>query len=216
MRARLIAFFVAAAACTRAVPETHHYRLELPVASMERTRIASPCAVAPASLMVDDLDVETAYEDVAIVYRESAYRLDRYHYHHWSAPPGQLVSDALRDGLSATGLFDRVGRAFDGDTDALVRGRVIAIEEVDRSKTRWIGRVELELELVDARTERRLWSQHFDASRELPRRSPEGLAAAVSDVLADIVQESAPAMATAMARSACEQRRRAEASRSPE
>jgi ABC-type uncharacterized transport system auxiliary subunit len=188
------------------MPELHHYRLDLPTAAFHdiEPRVVAPCGAAePSAVVVEDLDVDAAYDDVAIIYRESEYRVDRYHYHHWSAPPGRLVGDALRQGLDATGLFARVGRNWDPHADAVLRGRVVALEEVDRTPSRWVGRVVLQLELVDAETERRLWARRFEEIRELPERSPHGLAAAVSEALADIVRASAAPIATTLAAAAC-------------
>lgn len=192
------------AGCGQSMPETRHYRLVVPAPTAPLERVTAPCVDAgPQALLVEDFDVDAAYDDVAIVYRESPYRVERYHYHQWIAPPGRLVSDALGDGFAATGLFARVDRAWTGNANAILRGRVIALEEVDRTSTQWVGHVEVELELVDADTERSLWKRRLASSRVLAERDPEALAAAVSDALGDIVRESARPIATTLAAAAC-------------
>lgn len=183
------------AGCGQSLPPTRHYRLSLPV---ERVPVESslrcPDGRRPV-IAVEELEVDAAYDDPRIVYRESEYRIEHYDYHLWGAAPGRLVSDALRTGYASTERFERVEAARDDDVDAIVRGRLLALEEVDRTPTEWFAHVALELELVDVRTEARLWSQSFDASLPLRERSPTGLAAAASEVLAQVVRASAPSIA---------------------
>jgi uncharacterized lipoprotein YmbA len=199
---RFILFALALASCRQAVPETRHYRLVVPQA--ELPRITAPCGAAgPAALFVEDLDVDTAYDDSGIVYRDTPYRLDRYHYHLWISPPGRLVGDALGDGLAATGLFARVDRTWNREADAMIRGRVIAIEEIDAMDAIAVGRVAVELELVDADSERSLWKRRFDASHVIASETPDAVAAAVSAALGDIVREAAGPIATTLAAAAC-------------
>jgi ABC-type uncharacterized transport system auxiliary subunit len=193
MRPRAIWGAVVAATLACAVPTTHLYRLQLPSASG-----VEPPACEPrtrGSLLVRDMQVAGAYDDARMVYSESEYRLERYEYHEWVAPPGELVSDALRDGYAASGRFARVERAHDGSVDAALHGRVLAIEEVDRGKTRWFAHLRLELELQDARTRERLWSHEYDVTQPMKERSPNGLAAAISAALREVIDASAPALA---------------------
>lgn len=184
----------AAGGCGRTLPPTRHYRLSLPTEAMA----AEPglrCADGRLpTIAVEELEVEAAYDDPRIVYRESEYRLERYDYHLWSAAPGPLVSDALRSGYAATGRFSDVAAGWQGDVDAIVRGRLLALEEVDRSRTEWLAHVALRLELVDARTEARLWSERYEATLPLPERSPTGLAAAASALLGRFAEASAAAI----------------------
>lgn len=184
------AALAAVLACAPAMPTTRLYRLQPPA--------PTACAATPrGSLRVRDMQVASAYDDARIAYRESAYQLRRYEYHQWAAPPGELVSDALRDGYAASGCFARVGRDHDAPADAELHGRVLALEEVDVTRTQWSAHLRIELDLRDARTHRRLWSHEYDLSRPLQPRSPDGLAAATSAALREVVDASASALATA-------------------
>jgi hypothetical protein len=71
-------------------------------------------------------------------------------------------------------------------------GRVIALEEVDRSKTSWLGRVAVELTLTDTLTSKVLWSQRFEETEPLKEQTPEGLAQALSVAMARITQRALP------------------------
>jgi hypothetical protein len=81
------------------------------------------------------------------------------------------------------------------DAPVVLAGRVLAIEEVDRSKAEWIGRIVLELNLTDARSGEALWTQQFDETEPLRVQTPEGLAAALSIAMSRIVAHTVPAIA---------------------
>jgi ABC-type uncharacterized transport system auxiliary subunit len=181
-------------ACAPSVPPSHFYRLQLPA---ERGMQPVACERQQrASLIVQDMQVAGAYDDARMVYRESEYQLQRYDYHEWAAPPGELVSDALRDGYDASGWFERVERGYDASADAGLYGRVIPLEEVDLGATRWVGHLRLELELRDVKTNARLWSHEYDVTQPMEQRSPGGLAAAASRMLREVIDASGPEMAT--------------------
>lgn len=183
--------------CASAPPPTKHYRLEIPAAPTEPespVEFEALGGTAP-SMMVEEFSVDTAYDDQRIVYREGPYVLEYYYYHRWSAPPGRLVAEALREAYADTGLFARVEPAWTPGIPVILRGRVQALEEIDRTKDRWVGHVELQLELLDAKTEEVLWTHHAEEYEPLTDRSPEGLARAVSSALQRVVQRTAPRLA---------------------
>lgn len=114
------------------------------------------------------------------MYRVTPYRLDYYNYHRWSSPPGTMVSNYLQDAFSRSGRFRAVTLEASDSVAVVLGGRVIAIEEVDQSKTSWLGRVAVELTLTDTVTNKILWSQRFDETEPVHEQTPEGLARALS------------------------------------
>ena len=74
-------------------------------------------------------------------------------------------------------------------------GRVMAIEEVDKSKTQWIGRVAIELTLTDTVTNKVLWAQQYDETEPLKEQTPEGLAQAISIAMGRITERALPTVA---------------------
>jgi cholesterol transport system auxiliary component len=182
-----------------AAPEVRYYQL------------AAPTAARPTRgpvLVLEPLEAEPAYDDQRIVYRVNDYRLDYYHYHRWSAAPGALVSNYLEQALERSGRFRAVVREATAGAGLALGGRLIAIEEVDRSERRWLGRIVIELRLKDLATGEVVWSRQFDESEPLDRQSPEGLARAISAALTRIVGRLAPEVAQLATEEA---RRRAEA-----
>jgi ABC-type uncharacterized transport system auxiliary subunit len=175
---------VALAACGGRLPETRYYQLA-------PTGKATPAPSTGVTLGIQPLDADPAYDDDRIVYRLTPYRLDYYNYHRWSAPPGTLVADYLERVFERSGRFSGVTREA-STAPVTLGGRVLAIEEVDQSKTRWAGRIVVELTLTDNTTGDVVWSQQFEETEPLPAQTPEGLAQALSVAMSRIAQRALP------------------------
>ncbi len=182
-----ILFEVLLGACGGKLPETRFYQLAVAPSSGQ--------GGGGASLVVEPLATDPAYDDERIVYRTTPYRLDYYQYHRWSAPPGAMVGNYLEQALENTGKFRSVVRELSPDAPAVLGGRVLAIEEIDTSKSSWRGRIVIELTLTDTHTGALLWTEQFDETEPLSAQTPEGLAKALSAAMARIVSRAAPVLA---------------------
>lgn len=192
-----IALLLALAACGGKLPETRYYQLATTASAS-----AAPDN-AGVVLAITPLEVDPAYDDERIVYRTTPYRLDYYNYHRWSSTPGTLVADFLERTFEASGRFRNVTREEAG-APVILSGRIVAIEEVDKSKTRWLGRLVVELRLTDAATGDVLWIEKFEENEPLKLQTPEGLAQALSAALHRISARALPEvanLAVAVARS---------------
>jgi ABC-type uncharacterized transport system auxiliary subunit len=186
---RLALILVAVAACGGKLPDTRYYQLA-----------AAPEARARGGdrvLVLENLTTDGAYDDDRIVYRTTPFRLDYYQYQRWSSAPGVMVGNYLEQALERSGKFRAVVRDLTPDAPAVLSGRVLAIEEVDRSKTEWLGRIVLELKLTDAKTGETLWTDQVEETEPLRTQTPEGLAQALSVAMSRIVRAAVPAIADA-------------------
>ena len=187
MKRAALCLAFALTACAGKLPETRYYQL------------ASPATPAPSNsgvaLVVETLETDNAYDDERIVYRLTPYRLDYYNYHRWSAPPGTLIGNFLEAAFEASGRFRSVSRDTNSEAPVILGGRVIALEEVDKSKTSWVGHAVIELRLTDATTGDVVWSQQFDESEPVKDQTPEGLAQALSKALDRIAKNALPLIA---------------------
>jgi ABC-type uncharacterized transport system auxiliary subunit len=174
-------------ACAGKLPETRFYQLAATQQAAEPT--------GDATLVLEALATDPAYDDDRIVYRTTPYRLDYYQYHRWSAAPGTMVGNYLEQAFESSGKFRSVVREQSADAPAVLGGRVIAIEEIDTSKTSWRGRIVIELTLTETKTGAVLWTQQFDESEPLAAQTPEGLAKALSTAMARIATQAAPVVA---------------------
>ena len=177
------------AACGGRAPPVRYYQIALPEDG------GAGAGQGSAILAIERISADAAYDDARIVYRQSEFRLDYYHYHRWSSPPGLMVTDYLRMAYQQTGRFRSVIGGYSGDADAMLGGRVMAIEEVNRSETDWLARVRLELWLRDASTGELLWSQILTETEPVSTHGPEGLAEALALAMERIVSDTAPAIA---------------------
>jgi ABC-type uncharacterized transport system auxiliary subunit len=183
-------------ACAGKLPETRFYQLAPTEKASEPT--------GEATLVLEALATDPAYDDDRIVYRTTPYRLDYYQYHRWSAAPGMMVGNYLEQAFESSGKFRSVVREQSADAPAVLGGRVIAIEEIDTSKTSWRGRIVIELTLTATRTGGVLWTQQFDESEPLAAQTPEGLAKALSTAMARIATRAAPVVAEHVERQAAQ------------
>jgi len=184
---KLALVVLALAACGGKVPETRYYQLAAPGSAATSS--------TGATLAIQPLEVEAAYDDERIVYRVTPYRLDYYNYHRWSAAPGTLVADFLERSFEHSGKFKAVTR--DATAPVTLGGRVIAIEEVDQSKTTWVGRMIVELSVTDTATGEVVWTHQYEETEALASQSPEGLAQALTIVMKRIADHALPRVADA-------------------
>jgi ABC-type uncharacterized transport system auxiliary subunit len=173
-------------ACGSKMPDTRFYQLAAPTA---------PPRSGDLVIALDAFDTDAGYDDERMVYRSTPYRLDYYQYHRWSAAPGTIVGNFLEQALERSGEFRQVLREASDRSPVVVRGRVLAMEEVDASPKRWLGRIVLELRLTDVRTGEALWSEQFEEAEPLRVQTPEGLAEAISIAMARIAKRATPAIA---------------------
>ncbi|MDQ3364880.1 MAG: PqiC family protein [Myxococcota bacterium] len=178
--------FTSVAGCGGKVPETRYYQLAPPTGA---TRTGE------AILVLESMSTDAAYDDERIVYRTTPYRLDYYQYHRWSSSPGVMIGNYLEQALEKSGRFRAVVREVTDQAPVTLSGRVVAIEEVDVSKGRWLGRIVLELTLAEARTGKVLWSEQFEETEPLANQDPEGLAHALSKIMGRIASRAAPMIA---------------------
>jgi ABC-type uncharacterized transport system auxiliary subunit len=176
----------ACAACGGKMPDTRYYTLAPP---------ATQARGGDAVLVLESFHTDSAYDDDRIVYRTTPFRLDYYQYQRWSSAPGVMIGNYLEQALEHSGKFRSVVREMTPDAPVILTGRVLAIEEVDKSKTEWLGRIVLELQLTEARSGASLWTKQIEEIEPMRQQTPEGLAAALSIAMSRIVAQAIPEIA---------------------
>lgn len=185
MKKLMMFAFVSLAACGGKLPETRFYQLA--------TLTPAP-AVADSTglvLAIQPFEAAQAYDDERIVYRQTPYRLDYYNYHRWSTSPGTLVSDFLERSFESSGRFRGVTREAPS-APVTLSGRLIALEEVDKTKSQWVGRVVIELTLTETASGDVLWTEQFEELEPLATQNPDGLVQALSRAMNRIAQRALP------------------------
>ncbi|MDD8025149.1 MAG: ABC-type transport auxiliary lipoprotein family protein [Acidobacteriota bacterium] len=146
---------------------------------------AAPAPAFDKILLIDRLVVDNLYDDFRILYRLTPYEVNYYPYIFWADKPSQMIRYALDGYLVSRKTFRRVLLdATRGETDWILRVVLHRIEEVDAAAA-WRARLSMDLEIVEAKTERVLASRRFDRSEPLPRREVSALPPALSHILAE-------------------------------
>lgn len=163
-------------ACSSA-PPTHYYVLAPTQPAQEA--VASAGDSEGLRIGVEPLTVDPPYDRNQLVYRlgTDSVEVGFYTYHRWAAPLGNLVAVALAEGLRGTPGVEHIEPVSSGgDYTALLRGRVVYLEEIDVPGQQ-LARLALELRLVD-RSGETLWADQVTGS-----------AAGSSETVAGIVEQ---------------------------
>jgi ABC-type uncharacterized transport system auxiliary subunit len=191
--AGVVLLLVAGAACGK-TPATNFYTINLPA--------PSEAGSAPAAWQVGVERPRASHllRQDRIVYFTSGNELNFYQYHRWAEPPVFLVQSALIRRLQAAGLFDNVVpyRAQKG-LDYVVRGRLLAMEEVD-SPSGVTARFGLELELVRQKDAVVVWSGRATRERPVATNSVEAVVEAMGGCVGESLDELAGSLRGALAR----------------
>jgi len=172
------------------VPRVRYYSLETAASSVAAADTSGP------SVRVERLEVAEPYDGRRIVYKPSRNEVAFWEFHQWAAPPARMITDRVAGRLRRSGLFGWVD-SFPyswGRVDFVLRGAVLAFEEVDREDG-WYARVELFLELSEPGGDAPLWSSRVGAERKASGRQPAAVVDALSRALDEAVDEAASRMA---------------------
>lgn len=178
-------------ACSQ-LPPTHYYVLEA----------AHPAAEAHAEgwrIGVRRFHVDAPYDRSSLAYRvgETSPEIRYYAYHQWAAPLSDLMAEATAEGLGGTAGIGAIEPLRPGrDYDALLEGRLLAIEEIDLPGGDQRLRLDLDLALVSARGEQ-LWTESLRLERTTSTVEVEGIVRGFGELLAEGLQAArAPLAAT--------------------
>ncbi|MEW6659501.1 MAG: ABC-type transport auxiliary lipoprotein family protein [Thermodesulfobacteriota bacterium] len=169
------------AGCGKPPVTVYKHLLEYP--SPEAPRRAQ----VPDGLKVELFSVAQAYNSPAMVYRPASHQSEAYRYHRWRVNPGQMVTDFLLRDLRHAGLFKAVF-PYDstGKTRFQLEGAVEEFQEVD-SGDNWTAVLAVNVTLLDTTkeeiTQRVLFQKNYRAAAAIIHRTPQGLAAAMSQAM---------------------------------
>jgi len=139
--------------CGAARP-ANYYQLDAPAPA------ATSADPLPISLLVGRISAARIYRDDRIIYESTPLEMGMYEYHRWAEPPADMVQAMLVQTLRASGLYrsvDRLGSSAKGDY--ILRGRLLALEEVDHPSIS--ARVSFDLELFSLKTGTTIWTQSY-------------------------------------------------------
>ena len=166
------------------VPATYYYQIDYgnsPSLSSE---------TIPLSLAIGKFDTDIIYEGDRIVYRNSPYEVQYYHYRRWIAPPHKLVENAVLEKCQSSGLFQRVTPlGNDMYPEYILSGRIKAFEEWDEGES-WFGNVKIYFELEKVDSGEIIWQKEFSEKKQASAKEPLAVVKAISASV-NVIIESA-------------------------
>jgi ABC-type uncharacterized transport system auxiliary subunit len=144
---------------------------------------------AKATVAIREFTAPAYIRRGAIVFKTSPESVGFYAYHRWAVDPCELVTDSIRDRLSATGLFAHVKR-YDGRSDAeyVVSGRLERLEEID-----FEGGVKVEVtlsaQMIRVDTGDTVWTNSVSKVGNVEKRDVSAVVSAMSDTMDRAMQE---------------------------
>jgi ABC-type uncharacterized transport system auxiliary subunit len=128
--------------------------------------------------------------DLRVVRRDGVDAFVYLEFDRWGETPADAATDAVREGLAASGAFAFVSSS--GDALAVERfldGYVLGFDLVKSEKGPWSARFAVRLSLSD-KLGKLLHTAVYESSRELPDASAAGVGPAMSAAVGDVVNRA--------------------------
>jgi ABC-type uncharacterized transport system auxiliary subunit len=163
-------------------PELHRHSLDAATGVVVRR------GSAPA-LAVREFGARSRY-DLRVVRREGSEGFWYLEFERWGEQPDTAVTDAVREALSASGAFTSVSAAGEALlVERYLDGYLLAFDLVKTPSGPWKAHLGLRL-VVSDRAGKLLHTAVYDSMRDLPGDGPDGLGAAMSAAVGDVVNKA--------------------------
>ena len=144
----------------------------------------------PTTLRVENFGASSAYNSNRILYRDTSFTRNAYIYHKWRSNPAAMIRDLLERDLRNSGAYKAVlHRENRLPADFSVEGQVEEMLEWDTAET-WEAVLAIQITLIDNRritaAEKIVFQQTFTARKNCRAQSPQALAGAMSEAMAEI------------------------------
>ena len=156
--ALLLCFIIAACGAVRPVK---YYRVEAAPAAAPSTD--SPY---PITLILGQISAPDLFRDDRLVYSNGSVELGAYNDHRWAEPPPEMIGNMLLESLRASGRYRTVEKiSSNARGDYILRGRLLALNEVDTAQI--MARFGIELELFDRKVGAVVWTQSYSHDEQV-------------------------------------------------
>ncbi|MGH1365754.1 MAG: ABC-type transport auxiliary lipoprotein family protein [Calditrichia bacterium] len=164
-------------------PKTFYYSLNYDMPEASASSI-------PVTLGIKSFEADIVYSGDRLVYRDSPYELQYYHYRRWAAAPRKIVHDQVLKQIQSSGAFENViGLPSTAIPDYILQAKVNALEEWDEANA-WYGNVSIAFELLDVKTRKIVWRKDITERTPATERSPLAVVKAISASLKTVVDEA--------------------------
>ena len=154
----------------------------------------------PVVIQVEGLDVDPGYDHLRIVYRISSVQLRHYKFRQWVTKPGRLLTAAVQRYLRVKRQFRLVTRAPQPLPNYILRGRIMAIEQVEEGSKRelWSARVAMHLRLHRSSDNKVVWRMRFDRKQRVKKRTPQDIVSLITRLIRVELDRELPSLTGAV------------------
>jgi ABC-type uncharacterized transport system auxiliary subunit len=166
------------------VPPTYYYKIHY-----DLTQHNSPTPL-PITIGIEPFDSDILYKGDRIVYRNSEYEVQFYHYRRWIAPPNKIAYESTLEQFRSSGIFQNVVKyPSTSEVDYILTGKIKAFEEWDENNT-WYGIVSIAFELRDKKNSKTIWQNTFTEKTNVLKKEPKEVVKAISESLKKVVKKA--------------------------
>lgn len=166
------------------VPPTYYYRIHY-----DLPKHNSPTPL-PITIGIGPFDSDVMYKGDRIVYRNSEYEVQFYHYRRWVAPPNKIVGEKTLEQFQSSGIFQKVVNLPSlTKVDYLLKGNIKAFEEWDEDNS-WFGLVTIAFELKNNETNETIWQNVISEKTQVLQKEPAEVVKAISESLKKVVEQA--------------------------
>lgn len=166
------------------VPQTFYYRVDYQIEDLRNGNQA-----IPFTLGISQFDADVLYEGDRIVYRQSPYQVQFYHYRRWIAAPKKIVTEKVLKQYQASGIFANVvSMPAVTKSDYTLKGEIQAFEEWDEGDS-WYGLVTIEFKLQNTDLEI-VWKKSLSEKTLIEKKEHIEIVKAISRSLHKVVKRS--------------------------
>ncbi len=167
------------------MPHTYYYRIDYAPEGVENPEPGYPVTVG-----IQQFTTDVLYESDKIVFRDSPYEAQFYHYRRWIAPPKKIVTEKVVDQFEVSGLFRKVVKIpSTTKVDYILRGNIEAFEEWDDGQN-WFGVVTIDFTLENHVSKDILWRKVISKNNQVEKKEPIEVVKAISNSLNEVIKSS--------------------------
>jgi len=158
-------------------------------------------APRPVSLSVEKFKASPPYDTARIIYSTDAFTQNRYYYHQWITPPGDMVTRLLTRDLASSSLFQAVATTREGWTTHHLIGTIDEFYEQDIDD-QWYAVVSITTVLIDSIQKdsppricfQKTYKRRLPCAQKNPKSLAQAMSLALSEISAQLIADVGDAL----------------------
>ena len=164
----------------------HYYILEFPATG---DSLATSAIQGEGTCEIFDSKIPPAYAQQRIAVRQQSHEISYYQYHYWAMNPSENLTTLLEHRVQLSHIFNSAKSGLlKKIPDYQISSQVYKLEALD-SDDIFYARLEMDLELIDYKSEKIIVTHRFDRTQILENRDLNLFASALSEIFQEEVDQ---------------------------